>query len=370
MTSLAPPPFPTPVYLSARRITGYVLTEIPRDEQAMAPPTLERRTSVAGNILLLEDQGETTRAYSLQRKIKDSSMHSSVRVGFELNLLPEVGPAMYELVPDGQCDRLENDDNERKYKMVSVKVFSLQEESNEETTNEVAALQWITSSGKESHHLQGPVVVGKDATHIYMITPYHKEESLFDYCGRMGRLREDQARCFFRHILQGLEELKNLEVCHRGLDLDSILLKGATCTFSNFEHALRIPVSDGQTAVIRSQEPHGKNPQNVAPELLKSEPFDGNAVDLWSAGVILFQMLLGCIALFDAPIAEDSKYDEICIRSDLKGALQRWMPNDQHPLSAEAIDLLKGMLKADPHKRLTLPGVQNHPWVMADNKRT
>ncbi|GAX22076.1 hypothetical protein FisN_6Hh324 [Fistulifera solaris] len=368
MTSLAPPPFPTPVFLSARRITGHVLTEIPHDEQAMTPPTLERRASVAGNILLLEDQG-VTRAYSLQRKIKDS-MHSSVRVGFELNLLPEVGPAMYEFVPDKPSDKPENDNNETQYKMVTVKVFSLHEESIEETTNEVAALQWVTSSGKESHHLQGPVLVGKDATHIYMITPYHKEESLFDYCGRVGRLSESKARCFFRQTLQGLEELKDLEICHRGLDLDSIHLKGATCIFSNFEHALRIPVFNGQSAFISSQEPHGKNPQSVAPELLKSEPFDGNAVDLWAAGVILFQMLLGCIALFDAPIAEDIKYEEICIRSDLKGALQRWMPDDSHPLSAELVDLLERMLKADPHKRLTLSGVQNHPWVMADNNGT
>jgi serine/threonine protein kinase len=292
--------------------------------------------------------------------------------------------------------------------MVSVKVFSLQEESIEETTNEVAALQWITSSGKESHHLQRPVLIGKDATHIYIISPYHKEESLFDYCGRVGRLSESEARFFFRQILQvsivticlellhllhklgrspfvfifhcrlphtivffkGLEDLKDLEICHRGLDLDSILLKGKTCIFSNFEHALRIPASEGQNALINSQEPHGKNPQSVAPELLKSEPFDGNAVDLWSAGVILFQMLLGCIALFDAPIAEDSKYDEICARSDLKGALQRWMPDEEHPLSAEAIDLLERMLKAEPQKRLTLSGVQNHPWVTADRKRT
>lgn len=161
--------------------------------------------------------------------------------------------------------------------------------------------------------------------------------------------------------------MKELELCHRGLDLDSISLNGTTCVFSNFEHALRIPVADGQIASqIVPQEPYGKNPQNVAPELLKSEAFDGNAVDLWSAGIILFQMLLGGSALFDAPIPEDPKYDEICVQSNLKGALQRWMPNESH-LSAEAMDLLERMLIATPSKRLMLSEVQNHPWVKAND---
>ena len=145
--------------------------------------------------------------------------------------------------------------------------------------------------------------------------------------------------------------------------MDSILLKGTTCILSNFDRALRIPVLEGQSALIGSQEPHGKNPQSVAPELLKSEPFDGNAVDLWSAGIVLFQMLLDGSALFDAPIAEDPKYDEICINSNLKGALQRWMPDEFH-LSAEAIDLLERMLRAEPQKRLTLSAVRNHSWVI------
>lgn len=392
MTSLSPPPFPDPIFQSARRITGHVLTEIPQAEQ---PPTLERKTSVAGNILVIEDDSNsskvvTKRAYSLQRKIKDS-LHGSVRVGFELKQLPDIGPAMYELVPDLQNENGGNDDDEKRFKMVTIKISSAQGDTVGDTiNNEVAALQWI-SNNAQSAHLLGPVVIGKDAAHIYTVSPYHKEGSLFDYCGRVGRLIESEARFLFRQILQvsrcslsltsivcenwyyfnidsntilpqGLEDLKELEICHRGLDLDSILLKGTTCVLSNFDHALRIPVWEGQNAIIDSQEPHGKNPQSVAPELLKSEPFDGNAVDLWSAGIILFHMLLGGSALFDAPISEDPKFDEICIRSDLKGALQRWMPDEPH-LSAEALDLLEKMLKTVPQKRLTLSAVRNHPWV-------
>ena len=205
MTSLAPPPFPAPIVPSARKITGHILTEMPRDDES--PPTLERQTSVAGDILLLEDKDAVStkheiKAYSLQRKIKDS-MHGSVLVGFELKLLPDVGPAMYELVPNVQDDN----GNEQSYRMVSIKICPLQDDDDHDfsgatTTNEAAALQWIAA--KKSSHLLGPVVIGQDATHIYMVSPYyHKEESsLFDYCGRVGRLSESEGRSLFRQILQ------------------------------------------------------------------------------------------------------------------------------------------------------------------------
>lgn len=190
MTPLAPPPFPTPIFQKARRITGHVLTQIP-SEQAFVPPpltTLERKTSVADHILLLED---TTVAYTLQRKIKDT-VHGSVRVGFALNQVKEqIG--MYELVPNLQ---------DKGYQMVSVHMYALLDDDGEMMINEIAALQWITNAAKEYPHLLGPVVVAKDTTHMYMITPFHKEGSLFDYCGRVGRLSESEGRYFFRQILQ------------------------------------------------------------------------------------------------------------------------------------------------------------------------
>lgn len=179
MTS--PPPFPAPIFQTARRISGHVVSEIP-PEQAVTPTN-----SVAGNILLMEEA-----YYSLQRKIKDS-MHGSVRVGFELNKMQDTG--VYELVPNVR---------DKGYKMMTVQISRLQEDNIiEETINEVAALQWITNAAKENCHLLKPVVVGKDATHMYVISPYHhKEGSLFDYCGRVGRLSESEARFFFRQILQ------------------------------------------------------------------------------------------------------------------------------------------------------------------------
>jgi serine/threonine protein kinase len=117
----------------------------------------------------------------------------------------------------------------------------------------------------------------------------------------------------------------------------------------------------------------------VAPELLRNEPFDGYAVDLWAAGVMLFTMLFGAGALFAAPVAEDRKFRMICegnLRELVRERQASWdapMTTSSEPPSPEgasssgvsnsAVDLLQHMLRPDPSARLTLSEVVRHEWV-------
>ena len=162
----------------------------------------------------------------------------------------------------------------------------------------------------------------------------------------------------FRRSHQGLENLKSLELCHRNLSLDSVLLHGTSITFAHLIYALRIPCSDdGMVYLIEPQDPCGTKPGSVAPEVLNNQAFDGTCVDLWSVGVMLFAMLLGVDALFDAPIREDNIFKEICLRGNLKTYAEG--------LSDSAVDLLQGLLRAEPRDRWSFETVKTHPWVIA-----
>merc|ERR1712194_919376 len=100
-------------------------------------------------------------------------------------------------------------------------------------------------------------------------------------------------------------------------------------------------------------------------EVFRNEPFDGYAVDLWSAGIILYLMLFGSEMLFAAPIPEDPKFQEICMHGHLKTVVDKLqaLNSAEKPVSDEAIDLLQGLLRADPTKRLTLAQVKEHAWM-------
>lgn len=113
--------------------------------------------------------------------------------------------------------------------------------------------------------------------------------------------------------------------------------------------------------MIENQTLTASNPQYLAPELWKNDgaPFDGYAIDVWSAGVMLLAMLFGNEKLFVAPVPEDRAFHEIC----MQGHLQQHVRKRKLPISDDVLDLLQGMLRVDPNDRLTLKQVEEHPWL-------
>jgi len=135
---------------------------------------------------------------------------------------------------------------------------------------------------------------------------------------------------------------------------------------SSLGWSLKVPTSDdGTFHLLEPQSACGKKPEYLAPEMFRNEAFDGYAVDLWAAGVILYLMLFGDAMMFAAPIPEDPRFQEICVAGHLKAVVEKFyaLNPDPDPVSDEAIDLLQNMLQADPANRLTLMQVKNHAWL-------
>lgn len=142
-----------------------------------------------------------------------------------------------------------------------------------------------------------------------------------------------------------------------------------TSVVIDFGMCLRVPFDDPRTSgvtdvsagslrrLIQPLVPCGK-PNYIAPEILKSQdPFDGFAIDLWAAGVILFIMLVG-LPPWEFAREEDPRY-----RMVIRGGLERMLRSWQRPVSPLAADLLQRMLREDPRQRLSLCQVKDHPWV-------
>lgn len=90
---------------------------------------------------------------------------------------------------------------------------------------------------------------------------------------------------------------------------------------------------------------------------MENEPFDGFAIDLFTAGVILFIMLVG-IPPFEWANMGDSRFSLIS-QGGLESLLAQWGKS----VSPEAANLLQSMLNRNPRERLSLFQVVNHPWV-------
>jgi serine/threonine protein kinase len=137
---------------------------------------------------------------------------------------------------------------------------------------------------------------------------------------------------------------------------------------------LKVPFDAGETGLdatdvsfgtfrrlIKKLVPCGK-PNYISPEVLRSEgPFDGYAIDLWAAAVILFIMLVG-LPPWEFAHADDERYKMIT-----RGGLERMLHTWDKPISPLAADLLQRMFREDPRHRLNLIDVKDHPWVVNED---
>jgi serine/threonine protein kinase len=97
----------------------------------------------------------------------------------------------------------------------------------------------------------------------------------------------------------------------------------------------------------------------MSPEVFaNTDAFDGFAIDVWAAGVILYIMLTG-FPPYDQASRTDQRFDLI-VNGNLARQLRSW----DIPLSEDAEDLLQSMLQVDPRDRLSLAEVMSHPWVV------
>lgn len=154
--------------------------------------------------------------------------------------------------------------------------------------------------------------------------------------------------------------MQTIGICHRSISLDTVLIEGRHCRLSHYGSALRIPLTQDGTStpqLIAPQPVGGQNPESVAPELWAQQPFDGYAVDIWSAGILLWKMLVTKVDLFVAPVPDDFRFRDYCLEGKIKDRLK------PAGLPDELVDLLEGMLRAQPAERFTLEHVMGHPWL-------
>jgi serine/threonine protein kinase len=97
----------------------------------------------------------------------------------------------------------------------------------------------------------------------------------------------------------------------------------------------------------------------MSPEIYQNqEPFDGFAVDMWAAGVILFLMLTG-FPPWERACQTDERFHYMTA-----GYLVQMLTEWEIGLSSDAMDLLQRMLFLDPKDRLSLDQVRAHPWMV------
>lgn len=208
-------------------------------------------------------------------------------------------------------------------------------------------------------HVSMALDLFSDEQFLYSMTPYCAGGELFHVLERKRRFCEPEARFWMRQLLLGVKYLKDAGINHRDLSLENLLVHQGKIQIIDMGMSLKIPIDDvtGRRFLIHPQGVCGKW-QYMSPEVcMNSSPFDGPAIDLWAAGVILFLMLTGF------PPWERAVLDDEHFRYMSNGYLVQMLTDWKLGLSADAMDLLQRMVMFDPSDRLCVEQVLAHPWM-------
>lgn len=171
---------------------------------------------------------------------------------------------------------------------------------------------------------------------------------LFYHLHNLGRFTEEQARFYISEILLGLEYLHSKDIAYRDLKPENILLDlDGHIKITDFGLSKEgISTNDQSTSFCGS-------PEYMSPEMLLGKGH-GRAVDFYSLGALLFEMLVGVPPFY-------SQNRSIMYNNILHSELT--IPSY---ISKNGKDLIMQLLNKNPENRLGVnfgtKEIRAHPW--------
>jgi calcium-dependent protein kinase len=189
----------------------------------------------------------------------------------------------------------------------------------------------------------------EDAKYVHIVmemcTGGNLMERIFTHDGLYA---EEEATIIMKKLLRALSHIHRLYICHRDLKPENLLYatpgEEAEIKISDFGVSKKYEADDLKTRI--------GTPSYIAPEILKGRY--GKECDVWSLGVILYNLLSGRQPFSGASL------DEIFQRI-LEGNYSLNV-SELDDVSLEGLDLIRSMLITDPAQRITVDGALSHHW--------
>lgn len=208
---------------------------------------------------------------------------------------------------------------------------------------------------------------GEDFTWRWIAMELAEGGDLFDKIESDVGVGEDVAHLYFTQLVSAVTYMHSKGVGHRDLKPENILLSAeGNLKIADFGLATLFEYK-GEKKLCRTS---CGSPPYTAPEVLNcdnglakklDQGYQGDYVDIWSCGVVLFVLLVGNTP-WDEPLDRSYEYDQY-VKTNGRPDDELW-----HNLPAETLSLLRGMMRVSPKERFTLAEIRRHPWFTRNNK--
>ncbi|XP_047517810.1 testis-specific serine/threonine-protein kinase 1-like isoform X5 [Pieris napi] len=197
-------------------------------------------------------------------------------------------------------------------------------------------------------------------TKYYIFMRYTENGDLLGYILKNGCVSENQSRVWFRQLALALQYLHELEITHRDIKCENVLLTANfNVKLSDFGFS-RSCVDEEDQPVL--SETYCGSMSYAAPEILRGKPYLPKQTDLWSLGVVLFVMLNKSMPFDDTRMRK--------LYEQQMGKKYRFRSRVASAISLECKSVVKHLLEPDPGLRHSAAQVLNSEWIAMDSRLT
>lgn len=220
--------------------------------------------------------------------------------------------------------------------------------ASEEVSREIAIMKKMDHPNIVKLH---EVIDPPGSQYIMLVMEYMEKGPVLQTRGQGGYdvFPEEVAADYFRQACNGLEYLHYNHVVHADLKPENLLVSASgELKISDFGSSR---VLDGKASQKRMMgTPAFQPPELVGGPVPLEDPF---TPDVWALGVCLFCFVFGCLPFQGASMRD--------VYAAIASEEPAYPP--ERVISPALRDLLGRMLQKDPHARIKLPDMMEHPWV-------
>lgn len=122
----------------------------------------------------------------------------------------------------------------------------------------------------------------------FIFLRFAENGDLLDFLTQNGAVPENQSRLWMRQILSGINYIHTMNIAHRDLKCENILItSNYNVKITDFGFARNVRSKDRDIL----SETYCGSLSYAAPEVLKGVPYLPKFADMWSLGIILYTML-------------------------------------------------------------------------------
>jgi serine/threonine-protein kinase len=192
----------------------------------------------------------------------------------------------------------------------------------------------------QNSHIVPVLTTGAADGFLYYVMPYVEGETLRARLSRAGALPVEDALAIWRDVLDALGAAHLAGIVHRDIKPENILLSGRNALVADFGIARAVEAStEGAETTVPAA--LVGTPAYMAPEQMLEESSGDHRIDIYAAGLVMYEMLAG-----------SSPFSGMSVAETIDAQRTRVPPSLSRPdLPSPVVSLVKQCIEKDPSAR-------------------